>query len=320
MLAFASIAVPSGPAGRNKILGVVSESQTLDRNGDRAAGSPSPADGGGGTARGHLRLQVLWSLPEGHQRYLFGEVQKLCRSHLRRQRVPSSEMTPEELVSEIWQKLLGMVSLLDAETSDRFQVNPAEWSVDPHAPERDGRVVWLVAEIGGFEALVHRCEDILRQRYGRSLPGGGRRIAQLNNENEIDPDLDGAETLDETDARCVWRGLLTTADLVFPRSDDVSMLLRLMADDPDILGVSSTGRWPVRLMVTLLNSRFPPPTWTDDRVDNAKRRLINWISRLMTKNRLDATDLEALFAKVARQREGGEREIRMALHHTNLVS
>ncbi len=298
----------------------MSESQASNRNGDRAASSPPPSDGGGGLARGHLRLQVLWSLPEGHQRYLFDEVHKLCRTYLRRQRVPPSEMTPEELISEIWQKLLGTVSLLDAETSDCFPVNPGEWSVDLRAPERDGRVVWLIEEIGGSEALGHRCEDILRQRYGRSLPGGGRRIAQLSNENEIDPDPGGAEPLEETDARYVWRGLLATADVVFPQSDDVSMLLRLMAEDPGILGVSSARRWPVRLIVTLLNSRFPPPTWTEDRVDNAKRRLINWISRLMRKNRLDATDLEAVFAKVARRQEGGEREIQIDLHLATLVS
>jgi len=302
------------------MLAAVSESQTSNRIGDSAASSPSPSDGSGGLARGQLRLQVLWSLPEGHQRYLFEEVHKLCRSHLRRQRVSPSEMTPEELVSEIWQKLIGTVSLLDAESSDCFPVNPREWSVDPHAPERDGRVVWLVEEIGGSEALMHRREDILRQRYGRSLPGGGRRIAQLSSENEIDPDPGRAEPLEETDARYVWLGLLAAADLVFSQNDDASMLLRLMAEDPDILGVSSTGRWPVRLIVTLLNSRFPSATWTDDRVDNAKRRLVNWISRLMRKNRLDATDLEALFAKVARQQESGEREIQIDLHHTNLVS
>jgi hypothetical protein len=296
---------------RAKLLGVVPESQMSNRNSYSAAVFPFPSDGGGGLARGHLRLHVLWSLPEGHQRYLFEEVHKLCRNHLRSQRVPPSEMTPEELVSEVWQKLLGTVRLLNDEAPDSFPVNPADWSVDPHIPERDGRVVWLVEEIGGSEALAHRCEDILRQRYGRSLPGRGRRFLQLSCEDEIDPDPSGTKPLEETDIRYVWRGLLATAALVFPPSDDVSMLLRLMAEDPDILGDSSNGRWPVRLLVALLNSRFPPPTWNGDRVDNAKRRLINWISRLMRKNRLDATDLEALFAKVTHQQESGVREIKI---------
>jgi hypothetical protein len=32
---------------------------------------------------------------------------------------------------------------------------------------------------------------------------------------------------------------------------------------------------------------------------NAKKRLLNWVQRLMRQNGLDATDLEALFARVA---------------------
>jgi hypothetical protein len=59
-------------------------------------------------------------------------------------------------------------------------------------------------------------------------------------------------------------------------------------------------------IVTLLKERIPPPTWNSDRVDNAKRRLLTWINRLMRKNGLDATDLEALFARVAREREDAD--------------
>ena len=52
-----------------------------------------------------------------------------------------------------------------------------------------------------------------------------------------------------------------------------------------------------------LNNRFPPRTWTGDRVDNAKRRLLKWIKRLMRKNGLDEVDLETLFARVAGEQE-----------------
>ena len=52
--------------------------------------------------------------------------------------------------------------------------------------------------------------------------------------------------LQELDARRVWRGLLVTADLQFERHDDVSMLLRLLADVPDILEGSTGGQWPVK--------------------------------------------------------------------------
>ena len=44
------------------------------------------------------------SLPQTHQRYLFEEIEKLCRSYLENRRVPASEMSPKELVSEIWAK------------------------------------------------------------------------------------------------------------------------------------------------------------------------------------------------------------------------
>jgi hypothetical protein len=35
---------------------------------------------------------------------------------------------------------------------------------------------------------------------------------------------------------------------------------------------------------------------------------VNWIGRLMTKNGLDAVDLEAVFARVARQHERNQPE------------
>jgi len=218
-------------------------------------------------------------------------------------------MTPEELLSEIWQKFLGTVSVdgdkmgLGLASLDLSQV-----SIDAEVPERDGRVVWLIDQIGGFEAMAHRREDILRRRFGRGPAGGGRRMVQAQSDGELaeiisDPDAPSA--LDAADGLRVWRGLLATADLEFQPDDDLSMLLRLLAEDPDILQDSSGGQWPVKEMVARLNRRFPPPSWTDDRVDNAKRRLVNWIQRLKRKNGLDAVELEALFARVARQHESG---------------
>ena len=64
-----------------------------------------------GQARAELRLRVLHSLPPKHQRYLFEEIRKLCHNFLHSQRVALSEMTSEELLSEVWQKLLGSVSV-----------------------------------------------------------------------------------------------------------------------------------------------------------------------------------------------------------------
>jgi hypothetical protein len=68
---------------------------------------PSAEVDGRGASHGELRLRVLGSLPRSHQQYLFEEIRKLCVDYLRNRRVPASEMTPEELLSEVWQKLLG---------------------------------------------------------------------------------------------------------------------------------------------------------------------------------------------------------------------
>jgi hypothetical protein len=256
--------------------------------------------------RGELRLRVLRSLPSTHQQYLFKEIRNLCRAYLRKWQVPAAEVTPGELVSEIWQKLLGTVSL-DNEQPEEATALPIEWSIDANAPERDGRVVWLIREIGGSAAIAHRLEDISRQRYGRFQPERGRPIVQLEDEpTETASDPEEPNTFNHVDAHRIWRGLLITAKLQFQECDDVLMLLRVMDELRDILDESS-GQWPIKRIVDLLNKRFPPSSWTDDRVDNAKRRLVNWIKRLMQKHGFDTTDLEDLFARVARNQERGER-------------
>jgi hypothetical protein len=133
---------------------------------------------------------------------------------------------------------------------------------------------------------------------------------------ELGLEPDQAITLQQKDADRAWHGLLATANKQFQQHDDVSILLRLMNDVRDILEDSSS-QWPVNRIVAMLNQRFPPPIWTDRRVDNAKKRLVNWINRLMQKNGLDATDLEALFAGVARREEDGKRVSPTALHRPN---
>jgi hypothetical protein len=302
-------------------LGVVPESRFSSRNTHGASVPPSPIRSGEeGVVRGELRLRVLLSLPATHQRYLFEKVSVLCSTYLRKEGVPLSELTPRELLSEVWLKLLGTASL--DETEEFTGAAAPEWTLDPQAPERDGRVVWLVQEIGGAGAIAHRHEDIRRERFGRAKPEVGRPIVQPGVEDEtaeLGSDPNQAITLQQKDADRAWRGLLATANKQFQQRDDVSMLLRLMNDVRDILEDSSS-QWPVNRIVALLNQRFPPPTWTDRRVDNAKRRLVNWINRLMQKNGLDATDLEALFARVARREEDGKRLSLTALHRPKRIN
>jgi hypothetical protein len=155
----------------------VPESGLPSRYCDNASACPAPNENGdAGAAPAEVRLRVLWSLPPAHQRYVFEEIRRLSRLYLRNRRVLASEVTPEEFVSEIWQKLLGTVSLNNAPES--LPVPPAEWSIDPLAPERDGRVAWLIRTNWRSGRLVPSARGHLRQRFGRSSPERGRRIVQ----------------------------------------------------------------------------------------------------------------------------------------------
>jgi hypothetical protein len=280
----------------------VPESSSSSRNTYSEPASPRPAHGG----NAELRLAVLWSLPTRHQTYLFEEVRKLCVGYLRGHRISAEEVSPLELVSEVWKEILGTVSL---ETDRLPAIRAGEWSMDP-APERDGRVIWLIAEIGS-EAIGHRYEDIQRERYGRSKPRVGRPYKQPVEEHEPEEtgmDPDQSSGLERTDRHRVWHGLLATAAVDFRPDDDVPMLLNLLALDPGILDDSPAGQWPVRLIVARLNDRSTSRRWSEDHVNNAKRRLMNWIERLRRRNRLDGTDIEGLFARVARQLNESERK------------
>jgi hypothetical protein len=292
------------PGSRQEnIWGSVLESPSSSRNTYAESASSRPAHGG----NAELRLAVLWSLPTRHQTYLFEEVRKLCVGYLRGHRISAEEVSPLELVAEVWKKLLGTVSL---ETDRLPAIRAGEWSMDP-APERDGRVIWLIAEINGFEVIGHRYEDIQRERYGRSKPRVGRPYEQPVEERESEETgMDPARSsgLERTDSQWVWRGLVATAAVDFRPDDDVTMLLNLLALDPGILDVSPAGQWPVRLVVARLNDRSTTRRWSEDHVDTAKRRLMNWIERLRRRNRLDGPDIEGLFARVARQLNESERK------------
>jgi hypothetical protein len=161
-------------------------------------------------------------------------------------------------------------------------------------------VSWLIREIGGARALAHRCEDVRRRRWGRATPGVGRPLMQPSEFPDIETAPDEG-LLGPADAVNIWRGVLMTVERTFQPDDDVWKLFRILAKFPGVLEGSHGSRWPVGRLVTILNAEFSPPPWSDDRVENAKKRLLSWVQRLMRKNGLDATELEALFARVARQ-------------------
>jgi hypothetical protein len=252
---------------------------------------------------GTFALRVLWTLPQAHQVFLFHEVGGLCRHYLRSKPEDASDISSEELLSEVWAKLIGSITMPDPNDAleKSHLPDPSDWSIDPHVPENDGRVIWLIREVGGPRALAHRCEDIRRRRWGRATSGVGRPLVQPAElpDIEADPDKGG---LEPADAVNIWRGVLITAERTFRPDDDVCKLLRMLAKTPGVLEGSHGSRWPVGKLVTILNGEFSPPPWSDDRVDNAKKRLLNWVQRLMRQNGLDATDLEAVFARVARQK------------------
>jgi hypothetical protein len=248
---------------------------------------------------GTFALRVLWTLPQAHQNFLFHEICGMCRNCLRSKPEDASEISSEELVSEVWAKLIASITVPN-DSEEIGSPNPSDWTIDPQVPENDGRVIWLIREIGGPRALAHRCEDIRRRRWGRATPGVGRPIVQPPEFPDIEtvPDEGG---LGPADAVNIWRGVLITAERTFQPDDDVWKLLRMLVTFPAVLDEVSGSRWPVRKLIAILNAEFSPPLWSDDRVENAKKRLLSWIQRLMRKNGLDATELEALFARVARQ-------------------
>jgi hypothetical protein len=261
--------------------------------------------------RGELRLRVLTSLPTLHQRYLFEEVRKGCSRFLRQRGIVSSEVSVEELLSEVWKKLLGSVSVQDEKPTSPL----AAASENPLAPDRDGRVIWLIEEVGGIEAMSHRYEDILRQRHGRSKPNVGRPLVQPNGEDELIIYVgSGPPNEIEVTTGLVWLGLIRLAERRFPSDDDVFMLLELFKKHSSLFDECSSSQWPINEMVVLLNELFPEPGWRTDRVDNAKRRLVNWIRRLKQRNGLDQTDLEALFVRIARESNGDKREFATNQH------
>lgn len=144
-----------------------------------------------------------------------------------------------------------------------------------------------------------------RRRFSKALARaqGGRPTEQLGDDSEFAVEDYQENALHDADFRDAWRGLLLMVKYELSPEDDVIKLLSVLEQHPDIFEEASGTRWPVQTLIQLLDRFFAPPNWSNDRVDNAKRRLTNWIKRLMQKNGLDAIDLEDLFARVARQED-----------------
>jgi hypothetical protein len=287
--------------------------------------------------RGEMALLVLHSLPARHEMYFYREMRRRCMDHMISLGVPLADRssTAGELLSEVMAKLLGVGSSSGAE-DDPQQANHVSRSVpsdeqwpsapsfqtNSDAPEQDERVRWLIQEVGGRRALKHRFEDMRRRRWGRAHGLGYRmvQISALSNagpETGRDEDIlaqqemrDGRLQADhedphhDRDVRRAWAGMLAAASSRFKPHEDARKLLDLLARDPDVQA-DFGAEWPVRKIADALNIIDPDPPWNDDRIENAKKRLRNWIGGMKRDHGLDQTDLMALFARYGRAAASG---------------
>jgi hypothetical protein len=255
-------------------------------------------------AGGAARLSVLNSLPRQHQDYFFEAIRRMCAAYVASRGTPVAQRESEslELFSEVMAKLLGATSSGEGQQAAHKEYDEPKADLTAHKdPKQDGRVAWLVAEIGGRQALAHRHEDIRRRLYGRWREGG-YKVEQLADEHVADLAVDPIDPHDDEDNRRAWRGLLAAAKTEFEPHEDVSVLLNLLASDMEIqAGFGS--EWPVSQIVDTLNRSKPSRPWNDDRVDNAKKRLRGWIGRIRRKYNVEPADLMHIFAQYARKQE-----------------
>ncbi len=285
--------------------------------------------------RGEMALRVLHSLPAQHEKYFYQEIRRRCMNQMASLGVPLTERSSAagELLSEVMAKLLGVGSSSGAESDaqradqiarvldDEQLPSAASFQTNADDPEKDERVHWLIQEVGGRRALKHRFEDMRRRRWGRAQ-GLGYRMVQISALSNAGPEADRDEDIlaqqeqrdclqedhedphHDKDVRRAWTGMLAAASHRFKPHEDVRKLLDLLARDPDVQA-GFGAEWPVRKIADALNIVDPDPPWNDDRIENAKKRLRNWIGGIKRDYGLDQTDLMALFARYGRTAASG---------------
>jgi hypothetical protein len=258
----------------------------------------------GGVKAATARLRLLKSLPRQHQAYFFKRIRELCMEYIvaasRRDSSIDCHQEAEELRSEVFFKLFGSSDIVvEHDFGIISKKIPTAISDDPG---QDERVIWLILQVGGPGALKHRHEDIRRRNRGGKWRDEGYRQVQLEMAHIAGLSVEPDDPYHEIYLRMVWRGLLKTAVSQFRPGVDVLLLLDVMAHDPEVRA-GFGAEWPVSQIVSALNQINPVPPWNDDRVDNAKKRLKNWIVRLKRIYGLDTDGLKDLFAR--RGREAG---------------
>lgn len=286
--------------------------------------------------RSEIALRVLHSLPAQHEMYFYREMRKQCMHYMVSLGVPLADRSSGagELLSEVMAKLLGVglssgtednqqqaALLPESPSLDEQPATALSFQISIDDPEKDERVRWLIQEVGGRRALKHRFEDIRRRRWGRAQ-GLGYRMVQISalgnagQESDRDEDIlaqqeqrdrlleDHENPHHDRDVRRAWTGMLVAASGRFKQHEDVRKLLDLFAHDADVQA-GFGAEWPIRKIVEALNAIDPDPPWSDDRVENAKKRLRTWIGGIKREYGLDHTDLMALFARYGRMAVSG---------------
>jgi hypothetical protein len=275
---------------------------------------------------GELRLALWSTLPERHRDEVCRQVRRRCEAFVAAAGVERSERgaAAASLMSEVIAHLLRAVSLRwDEETmhhaaestapagplctSSATPAAPGPWSdaIDEQDAARDGRVLWLVNEIGNRRALAHRFEDMRRRERGGKWDGTSYPFVQVEERvlEQLAGHLEPADDPRESaDAQQAWRGLVAMVAQQLGPQDDVLALVRLLAEDAGIQEAFGA-QWPIARIADGLGRRYGPSPWSEDRVENAKRRLTRWILRLRREHGLDAVDLRALLVRTAREME-----------------
>jgi|SRR5581483_8423435 len=274
-----------------------------------------------------LRLYAWTELPDSHRNEVCRQIRMRCEAFIGSVRVDRSQRRTEidRLVSEVVAHLLRATILskddtpMQTELPTASSADPAPWltvgRLDRSEPARDARVLWVVDEVCNRQALFHRYEDVRRRDRGGKWDGTGYPLVAVDQQTmeqlsgHYDPAEDETNALHVEDSRRVWDGLMKLAERQFGASDDVAVLVGVLAHDPETQESFGT-QWPIGKIVRALNADRAHGVWNDDRVENAKRRLTKFVAKFRQENGLDAVDLRALLARYARRRDLADRKFR----------
>lgn len=278
-----------------------------------------------------LRLYAWSELLESHRNEVCRQIRSRCEAFISSLRVNRSQRRSEidGLVSEVVAHLLRATSItmkeatMDPSAQPGASRQPASaqppgplpWfekgQINLYEPARDARVIWIVEDTCNRQALFHRYEDVRRRERGGKWDGSGYPLVAVYDQTieqlggHFDPDEEESDSLKEQDARRAWEGLILLTMRRFGVDDDIVALVHVLASDSNTQE-SFGSQWPIGMIVRALNAGRPAVPWTDDRVENAKRRLCRFISRIKQTNGLDATDLRALLAGYTREYEAAK--------------